>query len=156
VVLELALREPGSPERIHRRTVAEAPKPGLRALPFLRYSYLVDGAPLPAGELGRREIRSIAANAGALRKLVRGPLEGIHFNPNVEVSPLLLSFGDLRRRTLARLGEGAAFVQDRAGLVAETSQVFLDEEGGRVLLRQGLDILDNPGYFDGAADRTLT
>lgn len=156
VVLEVAVKEPGTGERIHRRAVATAPKPGLRALPFLRYSYLVDAAPLPAGELGRREIRAIAANAAALHKLNKGQIAGVHFNLNADVAPMLLLFGDLRRRALLRLGEGAPFVQDRAGLVAETSQIFLDEEGGRVLLRQGIDILDNPGFFEGAADRTMT
>lgn len=156
VVLEVAVKEPGAAERVHRRTLVTAPKPGVRALPFLRYSYLVDGAPLPRGELSRRELRAIAVNAPALRRLVQGRAEGVHFNLHVEVPSLLLLFGDLRRRALVRLGEGAAFVQDRPGLVAETSQVFLDEEGGRVRVRRGIDILDNPGYFDGAADRTMT
>jgi hypothetical protein len=156
VVLEVAVKEPGGAERIQRRTLVTAPKPGLRALPFLRYSYLVDAAPLPPGEFGRREFRAIAANAPALRKLIKGQTAGVHFNLHVEVPSLLLLFGDLRRRAAARLGEGAAFVQERPGLVAETSQVFLDEEGGRLLLRRGIDILDNPGYFDGAAERTLT
>lgn len=155
VVLEVAVKEPGGAEKIHRRTVAEAPKPGVRALPFLRHSYLVDGGPLPAGERGRRQLRTIVANAAAMRKLIRGPLEGIHFKPDVDVSSGLLIFGDLRRRALMRIGEGTPFVQDRAGIVAETSQVFVDEEGGRVLHRQGFDIVENPGTFDGSAARTL-
>ena len=156
VVLEVATKEPGGKEQVHQRTVAAAPKPGVRPLPFLRYSYLVDGAPLPAGERGRRELRSIAANAAAMRKLIKGPLEGIHFKPDIDVSSPLLIFGDLRRRALDRLAEGASYVQDRPGVVAETGQVFLDEEGGRVLHRQGFDIVDNPGFFDGSAARTLT
>jgi hypothetical protein len=156
VVLEVAVKEPGAAERIHRRTLVTAPKPGVRALPFLRYSYLVDAAPLPPGEWGRRETRAIAVNAPALRKLIKGQAEGLHFNLHVEVPSLLLIFGDLRRRALVRLGDGAAFIQDRPGLVAEASQVFMDEENGRLLVRHGIDILDNPGCFDGAADRTLT
>jgi hypothetical protein len=155
VVLELAVKEPGGAEKVHRRTVAAAPKPGVRALPFLRYSYLVDGGPLPAGERGRRQLRTIVANAAAMRKLIRGPLEGIHFKPDVDLSSPLLIFGDLRRRALARIGEGTPFVQNRPGVVAETSQVFLDEEGGRVLHRQGFDIVENPGTFDGSAARTM-
>jgi hypothetical protein len=155
IILEIAVKEPGAPERVHRRAVVTAPKPGPRGLPFLRYSFLVDGAPLPAGEFGRRETRAIAANAAAFHKLNQGQTN-VHFNLQVDVSPLLLLFGDLRRRALVRLGEGAPFVQDRPGLIADTSQVFLDEEGGRVLLRQGIDILENPGYFDGAAERTMT
>jgi hypothetical protein len=90
-----------------------------------------------------------------MRKLIRGPLEGIHFKPDVDLSSPLLIFGDLRRRAMARIGEGTPFVQDRPGVVAETSQVFLDEEGGRVLLRQGFDIVENPGTFDGSAARTM-
>jgi hypothetical protein len=155
VVLDLAVQEPGGAERIHRRTIAEAPKPGVRALPFLRHSYLVESGPLPAGERGRRQLRTIVANAAAMRKLIRGPLEGIHFKPDVDLSSALLIFGDLRRRALARIGEGAPFVQDRPGIVAETSQVFVDEAGGRVLHRQGFDIVENPGTFDGSAARTL-
>src|SRR6185503_10602760 len=96
VVLEVATKEPGVAEKVHRRTVASAPKPGVRALPFLRHSYLIDSAPLPAGERGRRDLRTIVANAGALRKLIRGPLEGIHFKPDVDLSSPLLMFGDLR------------------------------------------------------------
>jgi hypothetical protein len=155
VVLELAVKEPGGAEKIHRRTVAEAPKPGVRALPFLRHSYLVDSGPLPAGERGRRQLRTIVANAAAMRKLIRGPLEGIHFKPDVDLSSALLIFGDLRRRALSRIGEGTPFVQDRPAIVAETSQVFLDEEGVRVLHRQGFDIVENPGTFDGSAARTM-
>jgi hypothetical protein len=155
VVLEVAVKEPGSPERVHRRELVSAPKPGPRGLPFLRYSFLVDGAPLPAGEFARRELKAIAANAASFYKLNKGQTN-VHFNLQVDVSPTLLLFGDVRRRAQLRLGEGALFVQDRPGLAADTSQVFLDEEGGRVLLRQGIDIFDNPGYFDGSADRTMT
>ncbi|MBI3855957.1 MAG: hypothetical protein HY293_09740, partial [Planctomycetes bacterium] len=156
VVLEVAMKEPGAAERVQRRTLAAAPKPGPRALPFLRYSYLFEGASLPAGELGRRELRAIAVNAAALRKLLTGKGGGGHFNLHADVSPMLLLFGDLRRRVLARLGEGAPYVQERPGILAETGQVFLDEEGGRVLFRQGIDILDNPACFENAAARTLT
>lgn len=154
VVLEVAVRDPGGVERVQRRTLVTAPRPGLRALPFLRYSFLVDAAPLPAGEWGRREVRTMAANADATRRMLKGQT-GIQFNFTVDVSSQLLRYGDLRRRALVRLGEGAAYVQDRAGLTAETSQIFLDEEGGRAVVRQGIDILDNPGFFEGAADRTM-
>jgi len=155
IVLEVSVKE-GGREAVQRRTVATAPKPGLRALPFLRHSYLVDAAPLPQGERGRRELHAIVVNAAAFRKLLKGPLVGIHFNPQAEISSTLLLYGDLRRRALARLGEGGVYVQDRVGVVAETSQVYVDEDGGQVFARQGIDILENPGYFDAAADRTLT
>jgi len=155
VVLEVVVKEPGGADRIHRRELVSAPKPGPRGLPFLRYSFLVDGAPLPAGEFARRETKAIAANAASFHKLNKGQTN-VHFTLQADVSPMLLLFGDFRRRAQARLGEGALFVQDRPGLAADTSQVFLDEAGGRVLLRQGIDILDNPGYFDGSADRTMT
>jgi len=156
IVLDVAVKEPGGKEQVQRRTVTSAPKPGtIRALPFLHHSYLVDGAPLPAGERGRRELRTIVANAAAMRKLIRGPLEGIHFRPDVDLSSHLLLFADLRRRTQVRLADGAPLLQDRPGLIASTSQVFLDEPGGRVVLRQGIDILDNPGIVDGSASRTM-
>jgi hypothetical protein len=155
VVLEVAVKEPGARERIHRRELVTASKPGARGLPFLRYSFLIDGAPLPAGEFARREVKAIAANAASFHQLNKGQTN-VHFNLQVDVSPTLLLFGDLRRRAQLRLGEESLFVQDRVGLAADTSQVFLDEEGGRVLLRQGIDIFDNPGYFDGSAERTMT
>jgi hypothetical protein len=155
VVLDVAVKEGGT-ERVHRRTLATAPKPGLRALPFLRHSYLVDGAPLPQGELGRRQLHAIVENAAAIRKMVSGASGAIHFNPQADVASGLLLYGDLRRRILVRLAEGSAYVQERPGLVAETSQIFIDEEAGRVLAREGFDIVDNPGFFDGAGERTVT
>jgi hypothetical protein len=155
VVLDLAVKEAGV-ERVHRRVLATAPKPGPRALPFLRYSYLVDSAPLAQGERERRQLHAIVENAASLRKMVSGPLTGIHFNPQADIASGLLLFGDLRRRMIARLGEGAVYVQDRAGLLAETSQVFLDEEAGRVYCREGFDIVDNPGAFEGSAERTVS
>ncbi|HZE96798.1 MAG TPA: hypothetical protein VE981_07215 [Planctomycetota bacterium] len=156
VVVEVGVKE-GGVERVQRRTLVTTPQPGsLRALPFLRHSYLVDAAPLPQGELGRRELHGIVANAAAIRRMVKGPLAGIHFNPQVDITPTLLLYGDLRRRALDRLAEGSVYIQDRVGLVAETSQIFVDEAAGRMLARQGIDILDNPGFFDGAADRTVT
>lgn len=155
LVLELGVKEPGSEERVHGRTLVTAVKGGDRALPFVRYSYLIDGGPLPQGEWGRRELKAIAANANAMRKLIRGPLTGIHFRADAEISPALLMFGDFRRRALLRLADGAPFLQDRAGIVAETSQIFVNEETGRVSVRQGIDILDNPGVFDGAVDKTF-
>src|SRR6185295_4157234 len=152
VVLEVALKEPGAPERIQRRTLVTAPKPGPRALPILRYSYLVESAPLPQGEWSRRELRALALNAPSLQRLFKGQLDGVHFNLQADLSPYLLLYGDLRRRILGRLSDGTAYVQDRPGLVADTGQVFLDEERGQVLYRQGIDIVDNPGYFDGSAE----
>jgi hypothetical protein len=155
VVFELAVREPGSPERVHRRTLV-APTPAApRPLPILRTTFLVEGGLLPAGERGRRELASIARNAPALRRLLRGQVEGVHFNQHAEVSSLLLRYADFRRRLIGRVAEGPAFFQERAGLVAETSQIFLDEEGARVLHRRGIDILENPGLFHGAGDATL-
>jgi len=156
LVLEISVKEPGVAEGVHRRTLLAPPRPGLRELPILRYSFLVDGAPLPPGEFGRREVGMMVRNAAALRKLLQGQLEGVHFNQHVDVPSLLLRFGDLRRRALLRLGEGIPFIQDRPGLVAETSQLVLDEEGGRLLARRGIDILDNPAYLERAADRTLS
>jgi len=155
VVLEVAVKE-GGVEQVHSRTLASAPKPGLRGLPFLRYSYLIDGAALPEGERGRRDLHVVVDNAAALRNLVSGSTSGIHFNAQADVSSALLVFGDLRRRVLRRLGNARGYLQDRLGLCAETSQVFVDEESGRVLARQGFDIVENPGYFDGSAERTLT
>ncbi len=152
VVLELAVREPGARERVHRRTLVEPGKSD--ALPLLRHSFLVDGAPLPQGERGRRELATLARNVPALRKLLRGEREGVHFNQHVEVPSLLLRFADLRRRALARIGEGEPAVQDRPGICAETSQVVLDEAGGRLLVRRGIDILDNPVRFASGA-RTM-
>ncbi len=155
LVFELAVREPGAPERVHRRTLVSPAGAGPRALPLLRTTFLVDGGPLPEGERGRREIASIARNAPALRKLLKGDLHGLHFNQHAEVSSLLLRYGDFRRRLVGRLAGGAPFFQERPGVVAETSQIFLDAEGGRIVHRRGIDIFDNPGLFEGAGDRTM-
>jgi hypothetical protein len=157
VVLEVAVKEPGSPERVHKRAVYATPKAEgkVHALPALRYSFLVDGAPLPPGERGRRELAAIARNAAALRKVFKGERDGVHFNQHAEVSSLLLRFADLRRRLVMEINAGGGFLQDRVGIAAETSQVFVDEGAGRLMLRRGIDIFDNPVSLD-SGDRTMT
>lgn len=156
LALEVGVKEPGAAEVLHKRTLYAPAKAGDRAnpLPILRYSFLVDGAPLPAGERGRREVATYARNVPALRKLFKGEFEGVHFSQTADVSSLLLRFGDLRRRALARLGEGANWLQDRPGVFAETSQVFVEEGTGKLILRRGLDIMDNPVRFE-TGDKTL-
>ncbi len=150
LVLEVAVREPMTAERVHRRTVYASAKPedGVQPFPCLRYSFLVDSAPLPEGERSRREVAAFVRNVPALRRLLQGQLEGTHFTQQSEISSVLLRFGDARRRALAAIGEGAAVLQDRVGICAETSQIALDDANGRVLLRRGIDIMDNSARFE--------
>jgi len=150
LVLEVAVREPGVAERVHRRTVYAPGKPvdGVELYPTLRCSFLVDSAPLPEGERGRREVAAYVRNLPALRRLLKGELDGVHFSMQAEVSSVLLRFADGRRRALAGIGEGAAVLQDRPGVCAETSQIALDDANGRVLLRRGIDIMDNTARFE--------
>lgn len=158
LVLEVALREPGGVERVHRRTLYEPGKSD--GLPVLRYSFLLDAAPLPAGERARREVAALAQNAPALRRILRGEGQGARLSEPSGPPSLLLAFADLRRRLLLGVGEGRPVVQDRPGLVAETSQVCLGE---RLSVRRGIDLFDNPARFEsagptlalGAADTAL-
>src|SRR6202035_1815056 len=72
LVLQNRVQERGAPERVERRTVYEAASPVEVAslFPILRYSFLVDTAPLPEGERGRREVAAYVRNLPALRKLI--------------------------------------------------------------------------------------
>jgi hypothetical protein len=146
LVLEIGIKEPGAKELIHARDLLGPLRPGeqFRAMPILHASFLVSPALLPPGERERRELAMLARNAGALRKLLNGNLEGIQLNQHVEVSSLLLRFDDFRRRVLARLLAGAGFVQDRVTLCASTRQLFVDEAQGEGRVRRGIDILENP------------
>jgi len=148
LVLEVTVREPGVQERVHRRTIYSSAKPedGISAFPVVRYSFLVDSAPLPEGERSRREVAAYVRNIPALRRLLKGELEGTHFSQQTEVSSVLLRFADARRRALA--GLGGRVLQDRPGICAETSQIALDDANGRVLLRRGIDIMDNSARFE--------
>jgi len=148
LVLEVTVREPGVQERVHRRTIYSSAKPedGISAFPVVRYSFLVDYAPLPEGERSRREVAAYVRNIPALRRLLKGELEGTHFSQQTEVSSVLLRFADARRRALA--GLGGRVLQDRPGICAETSQIALDDANGRVLLRRGIDIMDNSARFE--------
>ncbi|MBV8879176.1 MAG: hypothetical protein JO332_04340 [Planctomycetaceae bacterium] len=157
LVLEITVREPGVQERVHRRTVYTSAKPedGISPFPVLRYSFLVDSAPLPEGERSRREIAAYVRNLPALRRLLKGELQGTHFSQQAEVSSVLLRFADARRRALAAFGDGASVLQDRPGICAETSQIALDDANGHVLLRRGIDILDASARFEDGP-RTLS
>jgi hypothetical protein len=147
LVLEVALREPGAPERVLGRTLLAAPREGdrLRALGVLRASFLVDGAPLPAGERHRRELGAVVRNAAGLRSALAGKRG--HVDPELEASSLLLRFADLRRRLLGRAGEEARFTQLRPGIIAETRQLWLDEATSEVRVRRGIDLFENPAVF---------
>jgi hypothetical protein len=150
LVLEVAVKEPGSNETVHQRRVYVSTKPG--DLPVLRYSFMIDAAPLPAGERGRREVAAFAKNMHALRRLVKGEVNGVHFSQTAELPSLLLRFADARRRSLAKLG--GPVVQDRVGVVAETSQLLIEEGSGRFVLRRGLDIMEDPVRLE-SGDPTL-
>ncbi len=146
--LEIVQKEPGIPERLHRRALL-APAQAGRALPILQVSLLVDGAPLRPGDRGRREVAAYAKNARALRALLAGDLKGPRINPNAEVNSLLLRFVDLRRRVLQELAAGRTLVQDSLGLTATSRQLFLDEAAGSVFERRGIDLIDNPIWIPG-------
>jgi hypothetical protein len=156
VVLEVSVKVPGAGESVQRRTVytAEKPADGVSLLPFLRMSFLVDTAPLPKGERQRRESGALVRLLPVLRELQKNPPEGIRSRPTVELSSTLLHFGDLRRRALAGVADGVPLLQDRPGLCAETLQIGIDGNAGRLVLRRGIDIFESPVRF-GAGDRTL-
>src|SRR5205823_6103310 len=60
----------------------------------------------------------------------------------------------VHRRTVytsAKPEDGVApfpILQDRPGICAETSQIALDDANGRVLLRRGIDIMENAARFE--------
>jgi hypothetical protein len=146
--LEVVQKEPGAPERIHRRALLE-PYRGARALPFLKVSLLIDGASARPGDRGRRELAVYARNARSLRALFAGEASVPAFQPNVEPDALLLRFVDLRRRALAELAAGKPFLQEGLGLTASTRQLVLDEAAGAVFERRGIDLIDNPIWIPG-------
>jgi hypothetical protein len=146
LVLEITVQEPGAEPQVHARILLAPPREGerFRALPILQASFLVSPALLPPGERPRRELSVLAQNSGAIRKFLKGQWEGIRFNPELEVSGLLLRYDEFRRRALARLLGGAPFLQDRVGLFAETRQLFVDDSAKVGKVRRGIDILSNP------------
>jgi hypothetical protein len=146
--LEIAVKEPREPEQVHRRALL-APAGEARALPFLQWSLLVDGAPLRPGDRGRRELAALARNARAFRALLAGDPKGPRLNPHAEVDALLLRFVDLRRRAIVALAAGKGVVQDALGLTASSRQLFLDEAAGAVFERRGIDLIENPAWIAG-------
>lgn len=146
VDLEIAVSEPGLPARTHRRRLFA---PGGRTMAFQSWSFLVETAVLPAGEKDRRMVVWFAANAPALRALIRGDKNAPHFNLHADVSPTLLEMADLRRR----LQEGRLAFRDRLGIFAEIRQVV--DDGSEIRGFRSIDILENAVIFaspDGRID----
>lgn len=137
--LEVAIREPGAPERVLRRTLLTPSKP-LRPLGVVRASFLVDAGLLPAGERHRRDLGVVVRNAAGLRAALAGKRG--HVDPDGEVSSLLLRYADLRRRVA---GGGPRFLQPSPGVVAATRQLWVDDATGELSVREGIDLFENPG-----------
>ncbi|MBI2898774.1 MAG: hypothetical protein HYY17_01175 [Planctomycetes bacterium] len=157
LVWEVEVREPGVAPRIHRREIlpGDAGK-GVRALPVLRWSFLVEPAPMRPGDRARRALNVLGENAAVLRSVFLGNRQG-HVNLRSEVSALLLRFSEMRRRLLVTLLEGRRAVgfRDRLNLFVDARQMFLDESRREIRIRRTIDIMENAVAFatpDGKTD----
>lgn len=147
MILEVAISQPGTSARVHRRSLFDG-KSG--AMPMIGASLLIDTSVPPDGEVERRTLGSVWRHRDELRSVLKGELDGVRVTTDCSFSSLLLRFADLRRRVMALLlkeGNGnLKFFRDRPGMIMEVRQLHRDGQDN-IRLRHSIDIMENTVTF---------
>ena len=102
---------------------------------------------LPQGERHRRFLGALVRNMEIFRKINNRDLTGLRLLGPRRVHGTLLAFAEYRTRIMAQLLSGrngnVTFLWDRPDLYAVTWQLFLDKKNQKLMMRNGIDILEN-------------